>query len=73
MNHDYTVKDGAIHVYENSETAKELAASEALKHCNTLVIPVKCYIKDLIAVGIDSDGYNTEAYSQVYVEQLPCA
>lgn len=75
------VFDGALHVFINEKDAQEfiiIIASDKY-----FITPVKCYLKDLIAVGTfelnyhvaagNFGAYSSETYTQVYVEELPCA
>jgi len=70
-----------IHVYVTELVAERLAAWYQSRDSTTTyaVMPVKCYIKDLIAVS-RLEAYQehvlvaqerTEAYTKVYVDKLP--
>jgi len=65
----------AIHVYVSEADAKKIASEYNAypKSCEwgtVVVMPVKCYIEDLIAVG-DGNGMETEGYKRVYLESYP--
>lgn len=71
------VHDGAFHVFlTQKDTEHFLNISPPIKTIppdEVIIIKVKCYLKDLIAVGqYDCEAYKylTEAYTQVYVEDF---
>lgn len=64
--HVFVICNGAVHFVTQSEDTWHAA----LSHLRFRVMEVKCHKKDLIAVG-EFGQYESEVYTQVYVEKLP--
>ena len=81
IKYDYTeiaVVDEGIHVYTSKECAKQFekeCADQLAKYAQTMssrpmVIEIKCYKEDLIAVGASYRDNESEAYTKVYLEEI---
>lgn len=79
----YTIYGGVIHVFISRVAAEKFLyfRTGIVIPSYVRIIPVQCYIKDLVAVGVFETFFlhalavpyiPSEAYSQVYVEEL-CA